>query len=203
MTTKEAMLAAAAELLEQGGVDAITTRAVCAAVNVQAPTFYHHFGDKNGLLDALVGRGIEAFMARKGAQPATNDALADHLAGWDDFLSFTLDQPQLFRLMLQRASNNQSLVDAAMGTTDSRLARLAAEGRLKTTIAFARNALLAVANGVTTLATQGVARQDVEAVGQLLQKSVLSKLVGPKAPSGHKNAKDRRTQSPSVFSTDE
>jgi AcrR family transcriptional regulator len=177
MTTRESLLKAASELLEKCGVDAVTTRAVCAAVNVQAPTFYYHFGDKNGLLDALVAQGVEVFLARKGAQPATNDALADHLAGWDDFLSFTLDQPQLFRLMMQRASDNHKLVDAAMATTDTRLLRLAAEGRLRTDIKLARSALMAVANGVTMLATQGIDRHEIEEVGRFMQTIVLSALV--------------------------
>lgn len=177
MTTREAMLKAGGELLETLGVHAVTTRAVCAAVNVQAPTFYYHFGDKNGLLDALVTRGIDAFMARKSKQVATDDALADHLVAWDDFLAFTLDQPQLFQLMMQRAGENQKLVDAAMATTDCRLARLEAEGRLKTSVEFARTALMAVANGVTALTSQGVARQDVEKVGRFLQMSVLTGLV--------------------------
>ena len=177
MTTQEALLKAASELLEEGGVEAVTTRAVCAIVNVQAPTLYHHFGDKNGLLDALVEQGIAEFLARKGVQHETDDALADHLAGWDDFLSFTLDRPQLFRLMIQRAANNQSLVDAAMAKTDSRLARLATEGRLKTDIRFARSVLMAVANGVTTLALQGVARRDIEEVGRFMQAAALQELV--------------------------
>ena len=180
MTTPEALLKAASELLEKGGVEAVTTRAVCAAVNVQAPTLYHHFGDKNGLLDALVEQGISEFLAQKGAQHETDDAIADHLAGWDDFLRFTLDRPQLFRLMIQRAGDNQKLVDAAMAKTDARLARLAAEGRLKTEVRFARSVLMAVANGVTTLATQGIARRDIEDVAWFMQASVLLGLVAPR-----------------------
>ena len=47
LKTEEALLRVAESLLEQGGPDAVTTRAVCDAANVGAPTLYHHYGDKN------------------------------------------------------------------------------------------------------------------------------------------------------------
>jgi AcrR family transcriptional regulator len=79
--TEDALLRAAESLLEQGGPDAVTTRAVCDAANVGAPTLYHHYGDKNGLLDALVVRGVKTFLKRKQAVPDTADALADLISG--------------------------------------------------------------------------------------------------------------------------
>ena len=61
----------------------MTTRAVCDAANVKAPTLYHHFGDKNGLLDAVVAKGLlEAFLTRMQASPVrdriTHDEQVDH-----------------------------------------------------------------------------------------------------------------------------
>jgi hypothetical protein len=44
---------------------------------VEAPTLYHRYGDKNGLLDALVAKGVKTFLKRKQAGPDTADALAD------------------------------------------------------------------------------------------------------------------------------
>ncbi|MBC8122483.1 MAG: TetR family transcriptional regulator, partial [Gemmatimonadaceae bacterium] len=46
------IVVAAAGLIDSGGRDAATTRAVAAAAAVQAPTIYRLFGDKRGLLDA-------------------------------------------------------------------------------------------------------------------------------------------------------
>lgn len=77
MTTEEHILAVAADLLETEGVAAVTTRAVCKAAGVTAPTLYHHFGDKNGLLGAVITQGLNTFMARKRARRQTSDALSD------------------------------------------------------------------------------------------------------------------------------
>jgi AcrR family transcriptional regulator len=79
-------LRAAESLLELGGPDAVTTRAVCDAANVEAPTLYHRYGDKNGLFDALVAKGVKTFLKRKQAGPDTADALADLIPGWESFV---------------------------------------------------------------------------------------------------------------------
>ena len=55
----ERMLRAAADLLQTGGIEAVSTRAVAAAAGVQPPTIYRQFGDKDGLLDALAGSNCE------------------------------------------------------------------------------------------------------------------------------------------------
>src|SRR5580700_9027631 len=130
LKTEDALLRVAESLLEQGGPNAVTTRAVCDAANVGAPTLYHHYGDKNGLLDALVAKGVKAFLKRKQAVADTVDARADLVSGWQDFIGFALERPQLFRLMVQRVGDNPQILDAAMERTDARLVRLANEGRL-------------------------------------------------------------------------
>jgi AcrR family transcriptional regulator len=139
--TEDALLRAAESLLEREGPDGVTTRAVCAAAKVRAPTLYHYFGDKNGLLDAVVAKGVKAFLKRKQTVRDTGDALADLISGWESFIGFALDHPQLFRLMVQHVGDNPQIVAAAMATTDARLIRLADEGRLATDVEFARHSL--------------------------------------------------------------
>ena len=48
---RERIVQAALALLESGGVDAVSTRAVSAAAGVQVPTLYRQFGDMQGLLE--------------------------------------------------------------------------------------------------------------------------------------------------------
>lgn len=177
LSTPDVLLQAAERLLEEVGPDGVTTRAVCAIANVKAPTLYHHFGDKNGLLDALVARGVNAFLARKRAMPDTEDAAADLVAGWDDFIGFALERPRLFRLMVQRLGDNPQVIEAAMATTDQRLARLAEAGRLRTDIAFARRTMLALSNGVTSLCAQGASDLEVREVGRFLLQATLRALL--------------------------
>ena len=51
--TKSVILSTAAKLLNEGGLDAITIRNVAETAHVGRTTVMHHFGDKDGLLDAL------------------------------------------------------------------------------------------------------------------------------------------------------
>ncbi len=177
VNTRDALLRAAERLLEQEGPDGVTTRAVCAVGKVQAPTLYHHFGDKAGLLDAVVEKGIDAFLTRKRAIAETPDALADLVSGWDDFIDFALDRPRLFQLMVQRSADKPNLLDAAMATTAARLARLDDEGRLQTDVAFGCNALLALSIGVAALPTIGVPKSKVKQIARCLLMATLEVVV--------------------------
>jgi len=180
LKTEDALLRVAESLLEQGGPDAVTTRAVCDAANVRAPTLYHHYGDKNGLLDALVAKGVKAFLKRKQAVSETADARADLISGWKSFVEFALERPQLFRLMVQRVGVNPQILDAAMTTTNARLVRLADEKHLTTDVAFARQSLLALSLGVTALGRHGTSKAEVKAVGRFLLDATLNSLVRTK-----------------------
>ncbi len=180
LKTEEALLRVAESLLEQGGPEGITTRAVCDAANVGAPTLYHHYGDKNGLLDALVAKGVKEFLKRKQAVSATADARADLISGWESFVEFALERPQLFRLMVQRVGDNSQILDAAMATTNARLIRLADEKRLTADVAFARQSLLALSLGVTALTRHSTSKEEVKAVGRFLLAATLSALVRTK-----------------------
>lgn len=60
--------AAQAQLLASPNRD-ISTRAVCDAVGVGAPVLYRLFGDKDGLLSAVVDQAFQRNLASKRVQP--------------------------------------------------------------------------------------------------------------------------------------
>ncbi|WP_327321948.1 TetR/AcrR family transcriptional regulator [Streptomyces sp. NBC_01210] len=70
--TVERILDAAAALLEEGGVDAVTTRAIAERAGITAPSLYRFFADRDQVLDALMEQHLE----RLGA------FLAETEAGW-------------------------------------------------------------------------------------------------------------------------
>ena len=57
------LLRAAAGLLAKSGGAAVSTRQITQLAGVTAPTLYHHFGDKEGLFDAVVAAGFEEYVA--------------------------------------------------------------------------------------------------------------------------------------------
>lgn len=97
------MLEAAENLLSTSPDNDISTRAVCDAVGVTQPILYRLFGDKNGLLTALVENGFERYISRKQALATTDDPVADLRAGWDDHTDFALTNRALYRLMFSPA----------------------------------------------------------------------------------------------------
>lgn len=101
MNARVRILEVAAELVAQSPDAEVSTRAVCDAAGVTAPTLYHHFGDKDGLLNAVVTFGLNAFLEAKRASAATvREHVADDIrVGWDTHLEFARENPNFYKLM--------------------------------------------------------------------------------------------------------
>jgi AcrR family transcriptional regulator len=128
---RERIVAAAAELLATGGRDAVSTRAVGAAAGVQAPTIYRLFGDKRGLLDAVVTEGYAAYVADKLARGSTDDPVADLRRGWDLHVEFALANPALYVLMTEpRPDGPLPGTTEGLGYLRDIFRRIAGAGRL-------------------------------------------------------------------------
>ena len=178
-STEETILEAAADILERAGPEGLTTRAVCAAAKVTAPTLYHHFGDKAGLLNALVSSGIEEFMSGKRLNLTTNDPVADLRRGWDGWIEFALARPTLFGLMVEQSIKQPDLAREAQTNLRRDVARLHAQKRLKRGL-DAESVVLAVqaaANGVVALLTGGASAQQIKSTSSLLFEAVLGRVL--------------------------
>lgn len=99
---RDRLLLAAAQLLEESGDRTVSTRAVCERAGVQAPTLYHHFGNKQGLIDAVLNHGFTQFVAPAHAPGVSDDPLDDVRAGWDRHVEFGLTNPTFYALLYGR-----------------------------------------------------------------------------------------------------
>src|ERR687894_233566 len=97
--TRDRIVRAAAELLAEGGREAVSTRAVAAAAGVQAPTIYRQFGDMRGLLDAVASDGFSTYLGRKMTRERAADPIDDLRGGWNLHVEFGLENPALYTLM--------------------------------------------------------------------------------------------------------
>jgi AcrR family transcriptional regulator len=176
MTTAEKILSAAADVLESGGPEALTSRAVCAAAQVTAPTLYHHFGDMTGLVNALVTNGIAEFMAGKRAARQAVDPATGLRRGWDAWIDFALRRPALFKLMVERAARDPELGREAHTIMRDSLQRMRDQRALAVSVDVASRAMQAASNGVLSLLAQGATPAEVKETGALLFESVLSRL---------------------------
>ncbi|MEV5955812.1 TetR/AcrR family transcriptional regulator [Streptomyces sp. NPDC051987] len=147
--TRARMLDAAERLLSASSDNDVSTRAVCDAVGVGQPVLYRIFGDKNGLLSALVESGFERYVIRKQALETTDDAVADLRNGWDDHMDFALTNRALYRLMFsptlpQVPAPAGRIFDLLKHTLD----RCAAQGALKIPAEEAAQTILSANVGV-------------------------------------------------------
>lgn len=76
-TSRAAIIAAARDLLEDGGLEAVSMAGVAERVGIKAPSLYKHFDDRSSLLAALatevaleLGQSLVDAAARSGAEPS-------------------------------------------------------------------------------------------------------------------------------------
>ena len=155
------IVAAAAALLANGGQDAVTTRAVAAAANVQAPTIYRLFGDKSGLLDAVAEHGLKRYMTEKSMRDPHEDPVQDLRDGWDMHVAFGLAHPGVFAIMSSGDHSQSPAVIAGLEILRRRINRIARAGRLRVSEDRAVGLLRAMGNGtVLTLLNESAPRRD-------------------------------------------
>ncbi|WP_066516761.1 TetR/AcrR family transcriptional regulator [Curtobacterium ammoniigenes] len=93
------LLDAARELLTAHPELEPTTRDLYETAGVAAPTLYHHFGTKEGLLDVVVEQAFTEYLERKKGIMRSGDLVVDFAAGWDLHVAFGVDNPVLYALM--------------------------------------------------------------------------------------------------------
>lgn len=71
---------------------------------VKMPTLYHFFGSKQGLVEAVIERGFDLYLAQKGSMESAGDPIRDLRNGWDAHVEFGLKNPGFYTLMYGKVS---------------------------------------------------------------------------------------------------
>ncbi|MFD9220649.1 TetR/AcrR family transcriptional regulator [Streptomyces sp. NPDC060064] len=152
MSTRERILEVAAELVARSENGDVSTRAVCEAARVGAPALYRHFGDKEGLLSAVVDYGFDKYLATKRLRSSGTDPVEDLRNGWDTHVDFALQNPNLYRLMnspAMRTPPAAALESHQILTRD--LERVAAQGKLRLAPELAAEIVMSANVGVALM----------------------------------------------------
>ncbi|WP_026871995.1 TetR/AcrR family transcriptional regulator [Inquilinus limosus] len=96
---RRALVAAAREILEETGPEALSLRDVARRVGVSHNAPYRHFPTRQALLAAVAVEGFAALSACMQSIPAS--AVPGLAAGFRAYLGFAREQPGLFRLMFE------------------------------------------------------------------------------------------------------
>lgn len=185
---RERILRAAADLLEAGGREAVTTRSVSAAAGVQAQTIYRRFGDMRGLLDEVARQGYTAYLADKQANLTAGDPVEQLRRGWDLHVAFGSAHPALYRLLYTDPRPDEGA--AVMGEAHDILVRLvtrvAEAGRLRVGVQAAAAMIHAAGIGVTVTLISAEAAGSVtlhEGLSEATRDAVFGALITDEEPS--------------------
>ena len=184
---------AATELLATGGRNAVTTRAVSAAAGVQAPTIYRHFGDMQGLFEAVARETLATYAREKASRPLTNDPVEDLRRAWDLHIAFGLAHPDAYALLYSAPSvaAYRPVIDEGVALLQGLVARIAEAGRLRVDVAHATDLIHAAGTGVTlTLAATPPEERDPR-LSETMRESILTAITVPastEAPNGETDA---------------
>ncbi|GHB11081.1 TetR family transcriptional regulator [Streptomyces tendae] len=152
-TLRHRIVVAAAGLLEENGLDAMSTRAVAARAGVPPPTIFRVFGDKDGLLEAVGEYGFETYLRAKSRLPRSEDPVRDLRDAWDLHVRFGLEQPAYYTLVygLPRPGHLSRAGREAVTELQGMITRVAAAGRLRMSVE--RAAAVVHAAGMGTILT--------------------------------------------------
>ncbi|SDT80041.1 TetR/AcrR family transcriptional regulator [Actinoplanes derwentensis] len=147
--TRRQILEAAGRLLTESPGGDVSIRAVCEIVGVKSPTIYHYFGDKNGLLDAVVEDGFRRYLQEKQQRLATGDLMTALRDGWTMHISFAVQNPAIYNLMYDdpQVRRTSPAAGAARQELETEMQRLAASHRLVLPVQQAADAMEAAAVG--------------------------------------------------------
>lgn len=154
--TRRAILAAAEALLASGGEDALSIREVCARAGVTAPTVYHHFGDKQALIDRVVDDCFAEFDAALRAPGAPRDPVECLRWAFDRYVAYGLAHPAHYQLIFSRAGARPTPAgEASYRGLRALVTRIEAAGRLTAPVDEATPAFWAAVHGCTALLIAG------------------------------------------------
>jgi AcrR family transcriptional regulator len=163
--TRTALLAAAEQMIETLGPDALSVRAVAEAVGTTTRAVYSVFGSKDGLLAALATRLFEMLAEAIDACPTTKDPIHDVVTiSVDGFRRTALDHQALYALVflrivpdLQLGTEFNEAASSAFSRLESQLTRLKAGGELgPMTTHNAARSVHALTEGLATMELRGM-----------------------------------------------
>jgi AcrR family transcriptional regulator len=185
--TAEKVLEAAADLLNSGGVEAVSTRAVAAAAGVQPPAIYRQFGDKQGLLDAVTGFVLQNYLQNKRAAAVTDDPVQDLRDSWDLHVDFGLTHPGCYILAYVQPQPGRmpSHARESLEILRDLIARIGERGLLKMSVKRATEVMHGAAVGYVLSQIRVTPDERDPQLSDIVRDSTLAAIatVGPQHPT--------------------
>ena len=122
--TREKILAAALDVVRKGGTSALTARSLTSALGCGANPIFSTFGSMEGVLEAVRTEARRLFKERVGAGFSLNPPFKGMGMA---FLWFAIDEPQLFKLVMDdkaSAASFEDYIDTRVGFKQESIAAI-------------------------------------------------------------------------------
>jgi AcrR family transcriptional regulator len=100
LSIRDKILFVTARLIASEGLDAVSIRNVCTEAKIKAPTVYHYFGDKNGLIDAVISISYQNYIKKHHNHVKNSTPLKALVKSWDIFFDFVEENTELFHAIV-------------------------------------------------------------------------------------------------------
>jgi len=107
------ILEAATALLSEGGWEGLTIRRLALRSGYTSPAIYHEFGDKAGLVDAILERAFDRLVERLERLPWSDDPRERMQLQFREVVRFGREQPSHYRLMEALHPEKESKIRSA------------------------------------------------------------------------------------------
>jgi AcrR family transcriptional regulator len=176
---RRAILAAAESILVEDGYEQFSMRRLAERCGYTAPTIYHYFGDKLGLLDAVLETRFRELLRVIGRVPLSSEPLETIRARGRAFVRFAQRNPTHYRVLTaERGPTAKPLAAAeeARGLLEQPWRQLIEQGRLaEAHLDLAQQSFFALLHGLISLRAS---RRDLDWAPNLLEASVDALLRG-------------------------
>jgi AcrR family transcriptional regulator len=173
------------------GAEAFSMRRLAARCGYTLPTIYHHFGDKPGLLEALLDeRFREMVDAIRGAVSSVDDPVENLRGMLRAFLDFGLSNPRHYQLMIStiQEGDEPPAAEEARQLLEAPVLALLDRGQLRAgDVELGKKVIWAFAHGLISLLTS---RADLEWPPDLLDVALDGMLHGVVIPDSACPAED-------------
>ncbi len=154
--TQRRILGVVEKLLDQGGEETVSIREICLRARVTPPTIYHHFGDKDSLVERVIDDCFAEFDRSLTSHRLPTDPVEALRDGFDRYVAYGLDHPSHYRLIFQKRRERPTAAGvSSYEKLRQAVARIDEAGRLRTSVDQGAYAFWSVAHGITSLLIGG------------------------------------------------
>lgn len=126
MDTQQQILTAASDLFVEGGIEALSVRAIAAKAGLSTIGIYRKFKGKQGILDALCIEGFDRLGAAISRPDADADPWTEMLKGAEEYLRVAEKYPAHYKLMFEGSTAGYEPSPAANAAAEEAFGHLIA-----------------------------------------------------------------------------